>query len=137
VINTAKTIIAPGFQRVDLLQIGETFKNANNADTAMQMSVASCRYRLPNVGLYECYYAYQRYGNLILRDPETNVCKLLNIYADDLGGDNSTTVRYFYMDKNEISIYEGTCYDDGCSLHEKYRIVIHEDGRINIISLMK
>ena len=136
-INSAKTIKSPKPQKVELLEIGDIFKYANNMDTSMQISIDSCRYRLPNIGIYECYYSYQRYGNLILLDPKTNEGKLLNIYADDLGGDSHTILRYFYIDKNEIRIYEATCYDDGCSLNEKYKIIINSDGRININTLKK
>ncbi len=136
-INSAKTIKSPKPQKVELLEIGDIFKNAYNLDTSMQISIDSCRYRLPNIGIYECYYSYQRYGNLILLDPETNEGKLLNIYADDLGGDSHTILRYFYIDKDEITIYEATYYDDGCSLDKKYKIIINSDGRININTLKK
>jgi len=136
-INSAKTIKSLKPKKIELFEIGDFFKNANNLDTLMQISIDSCMYRLPNIGIYECYYSYQRYGNLILLNPKTNEGKLLNIYADDLGGDSSTMLRYFYIDKNEIHIFEGACYDDGCFLDEKYKININSDGRINISSLKK
>ena len=119
------------------MEIGDIFKKANNVDTVMQISIDNCRYRLPNIGIYECYYSFQRYGNLILLDPKTKEGKLLNIYADDLGGDSHTKLRSFYIDKNEIRIFEGTCYDDGCNLDEKFKIIINSDGRININSFKK
>ena len=119
------------------MEINDIFKNTNNLDTVMQISIDNCRYRLPNIGIYECYYSYQRYGNLILLDPKTNEGKLLNIYANDLGGDSHTTLRYFYIDKNEIHIFEGICYDDGCSLDEKIKIIINQDGEININQMRK
>jgi hypothetical protein len=136
-IHSAKTIKSPRLQKLELIDIGDIFKDANNLDTLMQVSIDNCRYRLPNMGIYECYYSYQRYGNLILLNPETNEGKLLNIYADDLGGEAQTTMRYFYIEKNEIRIFEGTCYDDGCSLDEKNKIIINADGRINIKSFKK
>lgn len=136
-INSAKTMISPRPKKVELLEIGDIFKNANNLDALMQISIDSCRYRLPNIGIYECYYSYQYYGNLILLDPKTNEGKLLNIYADDLKGDSHTILRYFYIDKNEVSIYEATCYDDGCSLVEKYKIIINANGGIKINTLKK
>lgn len=136
-INSGKTIQSPLVRKLELIEIGDIFKTANNVDTVMQISIDNCRYRLPNIGIYECYYAYQRYGNLILLDPKTKEGKLLNIYADDLGGDSHTTLRSFYMDKNEIRIFEGACYDDGCSLDEKCKVVIHADGTININPLHK
>jgi hypothetical protein len=131
-INLAKTIAPPRPESFDLIEIGDNFKNANNLDTSMQKSIDSCRYRLPNIGIYECYYSYAHYGNLLLLDTNTNRGKLLNIYANDLGDDAQTNLRYFYIEKNVINIYEAYYYDDGCSLHEAFKIVVKTDGEIII-----
>jgi hypothetical protein len=131
-INLAKTIKSPRPQSLELLQIGDNFKHAYNLDTLMQRSIDSCRYRLPNIGIYECYYSYAHYGNLMLLDPKTNNGKLLNIYAYDLGGDSHTILRFFFIDKNAINIYEAYYYDDGCSLDETFKIVVNSDGEIKI-----
>ena len=136
-INFTKTVKSPRPSKLELLEIGDVFKKANNLNKIMQKSIDSCRYRLPNIGIYECYYSYNRYGNLILINPKTNTGKLLNIYADDLGGDSHTILRYFYIDKNEISIYEAKYFDTGCSLDEKYKIIINSDGELNINTLTK
>jgi hypothetical protein len=136
-INLSKTIISPRPHSLELLEIGDNFKNANNMDTLMQRSIDSCRYRLPDMGIYECYYSYAHYGNLMLLDPKTNKGKLLNIYGNDLGGDSYTLLRYFFIDKNEINIYEAYYYDDGCSLDETFKIVVNTDGEIKIIQLKK
>jgi hypothetical protein len=136
-INLAKTIKLPRPQSLELLEMGDNFINANNLDTFMQKSIDSCRYRLPNIGMYECYYSYLRYGNLLLLDPLTNKGKLLNIYADDLGGDSHTILRYFFIDKNAINIYEAFYYDDGCSLDQTFKIIVNTDGEIKINQLKK
>lgn len=136
-INLAKTIKSPRPQSMELLEIGDNFKTANNLDTLMQRSTDSCRYRLPNIGTYECYYSYAHYGNLMLLDPKTNKGKLLNIYANDLGGDSHTILRYFFIDKNGINIYEAYYYDDGCSLDETFKIVVNTDGEIIINQIKK
>jgi hypothetical protein len=134
-IHSAQTIKSPRIRKLELIEIGDFFKNANNLDTAMQLSIDSIRYRLPNMGIYECYYSYQRYGNLIFLDPETNEAKLINIYADDLGGDGQTKLRYFYLEKSEILIFQGACYDDGCSLAKEFKVIINADGSIAVSSL--
>lgn len=131
-IHMAKTIQSPKFQRLEVLKIGDHNKCAFNNDTILQKSMSSCRYRLPNIGMYECYYFYERFGHLLLLDPKTKNGKILNIYADDIGGDSHTILRYYYMDENEITIYEGSCYDDGCTLDEKYKISIAQNGAVNI-----
>lgn len=136
-INLARTIKSPKFQSLEVLKIGADYKGADNIDTLLQRSIDSCKYRLPNIGIYECYYSYQRYGNLLLLDPKTKNGKLLNIYADDIGGDSHTILRYFYIDENEITIYEGPCYDDGCNLDEKFKIIINPNGEVNINPMQK
>ncbi len=136
-INLVKTIKSPKFQSLELIKIGDNYKGAYNIDTLLLKSIDSCKYRLPNIGIYECYYSYERYGNLLLLDPKTKNGKLLNIYADDIGGDSHTILRYFFIDKNVINIYEGSCYDDGCNLDEKFKIIINQDEEINISQVEK
>lgn len=136
-INLVKTIKSQKLQSLEVLKIGDNYKGAYNIDTLLQKSIDSCKYRLPNIGIYECYYSYERYGNLLLLDPKTKKGKLLNIYADDIGGDSHTILRYFYIDKNLITIYEGSCYDDGCSLDEKFKITISHNGELKIESVTK
>jgi len=131
-INLAKTIKSPKLQGLQVLKIGNNYKSAFDLDTLAQKSFNSCKYRLPNIGTYECYYSYDRFGNLLLLDPKTKNGKLLNIYFDDIGGDSHTFLRYFLIKNNAIHIYEGSCYDDGCTLDEKYKIIIDQDGGIKI-----
>ena len=57
---------------------------------------------------------------------------MLNISADDLGGDSHTILRYFYIDKKALHIYEAYYNDDGCSMDETFKIDVNSDGEINI-----
>jgi hypothetical protein len=132
IINSSKTIESPKFKSLEVLKIGDNYVGAVNIDTLLQKSFNNCKYRLPNIGIYECYYSYERYGNLLLLNPKSGIAKLINIYADDIGGESYTMLRYFYIHKNIIYIYEGYCYDDGCSLNEKSKITINQNGDINI-----
>lgn len=134
-IHSVKKIETPTILHVELIEIGTTFKLANNLNITKQSSFDHCLYRLPDIGIYEVYYAFNQYGNLILLNPATHDAKLLNIYADDLGGDSSTVLRYFYMEKNEIQIYEASYYDDGCTLNKHSTITIQADGQLNIHTL--
>lgn len=144
-INLAKTITPPMLKALKLLKIGDNFKDAYYLDTILQKSIDSCRYRLPNIGIYECYYSYQQnrkpnsfglYGNLLLLDPKTKNGKLLNIYSQ-LSGDSHIKLRYFFIDKNIINIYEGSCYDDGISLNETFKIIVNPEGEISIDQIKK
>ncbi|MFO0361572.1 MAG: hypothetical protein ACK500_07065 [Flavobacteriales bacterium] len=136
-IHRVKPIPSPDYERLEVMKIGDHFEGANNLDTVLLHSTDSCRYRLPDIGIYECYYSYARYGNLLLLDPNTKNGKLLPIYADDVGGESHTMLRYFFIDHNAITIYEGWCYDDGCSLDEKWKITIRQDGEIHINLIRK
>ncbi len=135
IINSSKTIESPKFKSLEVLKIGDNYVGDVNIDTLLQKSFNNCKYRLPNIGIYECYYSYERYGNLLLLNPKSGKAKLINIYADDIGGESYTMLRYFYIHKNIIYIYEGYCYDDGCSLNEKSKIIINQNGEVNIKTL--
>jgi len=141
-INLIKTIEPPKVEKLEHLKIGDNFKEIYSLDTLLQKSIDSCRYRLPNLGIYETYYLYQQdtkpnsfgiYGNLLLLDPKTKKGKLLNIYFEG-GGDQSTVFRYFLIDKDIIRIFEGSCHDDGCNLFEKSKIIFNRE-KINILKL--
>ena len=54
-INSAKTISSPTPKSVELLKIGNNLKNIDNLDTFKQRSKESCKYRFPNIGLFECW----------------------------------------------------------------------------------
>ena len=136
-INAAQTIKSPTFQSLEIMPIGNNFRDAHPIDTLLQSSFTSCKYRLPNVSIYECYYSFERFGNLLLLNPKTNKGKLINIYTDDLAGDSHTILRYFFLTGNTVHIYEGSCYDDGCFLDEKYKISIDSKGTVNITPTKK
>jgi len=134
-INSIKTISPPKVENLEYLKIGDNFKDIYPLDTMLQKSIDSCRYHLPNIGIYECYYTYQQatkpnsfeiYGNLLLVDPKSRNGKLLNIYFEG-SGDQHTEFRYFFIDKDTINIFEGSCYDDGCSLDQTSKIIINQD----------
>ena len=137
-INSAKTIGALKVNKIEIVGIGDNYKDQDFDSLAIK-SIDSCLYRLPNIGIYECYYFYQEtnikihgiYGNLLLLDPLTRNGKLLNIYFE-YSGDQHINFRYFLANKDTIILYEGACYDDGCSLSETFRIKVNKDGKINI-----
>lgn len=137
-INSAKTIKLPEILKLEHLKIGKNPPDISHYDTIVQRSFDSCRYRLPDVGIYNCYYSYRHarnrfglYGNILFFDPKTKIGKTLNIYHEN-GGVDWVNLRYFYMDMNVIKIYEGSCSADDCSLVEAYTITINQDGKIII-----
>ena len=137
-INSVKSIGSLKIKKLEILKIGNNY-NDYYFDTVAIKSIDSCLYHLPKIGIYECYYFYEQtkvkesgyYGNLLLLDPLTKIGKLLNIYFE-YGGDQHVNFRYFISDKETINLYGGSCYDDGCSIFETFRISINQDGKINI-----
>lgn len=123
------------------IKIGKDFLNTVYYDTITQHKIDSLKYRLPDIGDYQCYYFYEQskkifgqYGNLLLLDPKSKTGKTLNIYYE-VGGDQHVSFRYFYLDKSTIKIYQGSCYDDGCGLTESFNVNIKSDGQITIEEL--
>lgn len=112
-------------------------------DTLALKLTDSIKYRLPDVGKYECYYSFQNasgkygeYGNLLFWKKTNRTGKLINVYYE-IGGDQSTHYRYFSFDGSTLKIYNGACYDDGCSLKETYNLKINKDGEISLLKISK
>lgn len=130
----------PEILKVEPLKISKNLSNVN-FDSVLQGDIDSLKYRLPNIGKYQCYYFYAQsqknfglYGNLVLLNPESREAKLLNVYYQ-VGGEQHVSFRYFYMEGREVRIYQGSCYDDGCDLSESFIVKIKLDGQIMIEEL--
>jgi hypothetical protein len=144
-INHGNSMLTPKVEHLEILKIGTNYKNASHYfDTLAIKSIENCKFRLPRIGIYHCYYFFQEskthsygdYGNLLLLDTLNRKGKLLNIYYD-YGGDQSVSSRYFLIDKNVINLYGGSCYDDGCGLSETFRIKISQEGKVEIARIQK
>ncbi len=123
------------------IKIGENFQDTLYYDTIAQQKTENLKYRLPDIGKYQCYYFFEQsysvygyYGNLLLLDPKSKEGKTLNIY-NEVSGDQHMSFRYFYLDGKTLRIYEGSYYDDGCGLTEKFNVNINTDGQITINEL--
>jgi hypothetical protein len=138
-LHKAQTLTTmPDVVEKNYLQIGPICTDTFYCDNLTQQKTDSLKYRLPDIGNYECYYFFERsknrdseYGSLLLLDPKTKKGKTLNIHYM-IGGEQSINYRYFYINDNEIKLFEGYCYDDGCSLNERFRVKIDAGGEIKI-----
>jgi len=133
--------VKPDIHAATHLKIGKDFLNTFYYDTIAQQKIDSLKYRLPDIGNYQCYYFYEQsesiygyYGILLLLDAKSKAGKTLNVYYE-VSGDQHVEFRYFYFDGVTIRIYEGSCYDDGCGLTENYRVNITADGQITVVEL--
>lgn len=124
-----------GVDEISVFKIGSESNSGLNFDTAAQQRIDSLKYRLPDIGCYQCYYFFESrkdsYGNLLLWNAVKRKGKILNIYYE-VGGEQNIDFRYFYFVGQSIKIFEGSCYDDGCSLMEKYKVNIGAEGEIVI-----
>lgn len=134
-LNSQKVIETPVIKNIELIKLGDYLEQSYTFDSTLQKSIDSCRYRLPNMGIYECYYSCRldtvnkilvTYGNLLLLNPTTRSGKILNIYYDG-SGDSHVVSRYFFIDNETINIYDGAFYDDGCYLNKTHIISINGD----------
>jgi hypothetical protein len=138
-LSKAQTLTTlPDAVEKNYIQIGPVCTDTFYCDNQTQQKTDSLKFRLPDIGNYECYYFFERskirdseYGSLLLLDPKTKKGKTLNIYYR-IGGEQSINYRYFYINDNEIKLFEGYCYDDGCSLKECFRVNIDAGGLIKV-----
>lgn len=86
IINRSRIIASPTTSKIEHVTIGDDFKNTQ-PNIQLLASGDSCRFRLPNIGIFECYYSFQQdtksnglYGNLLLLDPKKKNGKILNVY---------------------------------------------------------
>ena len=137
-------ITLPPIKRIEHVNIGEE-KYCTCTDS---IPMDSCRFKL-SIGKYQCYYitsyiysneSYLKkcnnnctsFGKLLVYDQLTQTAKALSIYYEGNGEQNSS-FRYFYISKEgTIQIYEGSCYDDGCSMKHSYSINLSETGEVKI-----
>lgn len=144
-INHAKTIPPPEIKNIAYIDLNKKYKNdLYYFDTLAIMYLDSCVYRLPNFKNYQCYYYRQQtkrsnygdYGSLLLLDPAIGIGKLLTLYFE-YGGDQSVGLRYYFIDKDTIHLYDGYCYDDGTTLSESFKIFINSEGKIETKEIEK
>ncbi len=138
-INRSPNIIFPEVKEIENFNFNNNKLDAYYFDTIASRAIDSCKYRLPDMGKYECYYFvavsnkanYGIYGNLLLLDSKSRKGKLLNIFYE-YGGDQSTNYRYFCINDGCIRVFDGACYDDGCWLDERYSITLWPNGELDI-----
>ena len=138
-INIAAVIYPPKIDSIEYIDLNKSHSDYYYFDTIAVKTLDSCLYRLPNIGIYQCFYfrantikiSYGVYGNLLLLNPKTKIGKALTIYFE-YGGDQNVSLRYFCIDKDAIKIYEGSCYDDGTRMNQTFTITIDPSGAINI-----
>jgi hypothetical protein len=147
-LNNSKAILKlPKINQLEYIKVGdyEDWK----FDTKLLNSFDSSQYRLPNFGIYECYYSYnfrnydnkghnavrsfcEDAGNIIFYNPKNYNAKILNVYISLLG-DFEGLSRYFYIHKNkEIQIFEGVSDESIIRMKKKYIISVLKNGEIKI-----
>jgi len=59
IINRSRIIASPTASKIEHVTIGDDFKNTQ-PNIQLLASADSCRFRLPNIGIFECYYSFQQ-----------------------------------------------------------------------------
>jgi hypothetical protein len=113
----------------------------------------NCKYHLPNIGPYECYYTYNyelpfqnklsaaytkdmswcaQAGNLILYDPLSKNAKILNVFIE-LMREHSVFERYFFVDaEKSIYIFDTIAQDGLIVIRNRIKIVVLSSGEIEV-----
>ena len=144
-INLAKSINSPKIKELEFINLSD-FKDS------LLFSIDSIKYRLPNLGPYECFYSFMdvsrpheedkdyeersdqliETGNLILYDPKTQKAKVINIY-NSIAGIFWGSGRYFYLGKNEeIKLFYHKSDEDVSKLLQRFTIKVQNNGKIKI-----
>lgn len=135
-------------------------------NASLLQSVSNIKYQLPDMGPYQCFYAYnvakevphvyvdssgkkKEYdyentpeyydstGNLILYNKISKTAKVINIYSQVLIP-FQVDIRLFYINsKNQIMLFRYLGEEIYGSLSEEYRISVKENGEVEIINLSK
>jgi len=138
-LNEVANVTAPQFDKIEMVAVNDAYQGDYYFDTLAVYSLDSCKYRLPDMACYRCYYFvsqstthnYGVYGNLLLQDTLSGDGKLLTIYFS-YGGDQHINLRYFFIDKKTIQLFDGSYYDDGCELRKSYQISVRDRGDIEV-----
>ena len=95
--KTQKT--KPEILELTHLKLGTDFLDPIYFDTLTQQKTDSLKYRLPDIGNYQCYYFFEtskknagEYGNLLLLYPKTKTRKTFNNYYR-VNGEQSVSYR--------------------------------------------
>ena len=150
VMSRAKTFSPPPIENVEHIKIG----NENTCSCTNSLSLDSCRFKLKNIGKYQCYYlsddiyqndAFEKscpnntcllYGDLVLYDSSSRSAKVLLIYFEGGSGsgeNKGTPFRYFFITKEKsIELYDGICNDDGCDMRNTWSIHVLDNGEIDV-----
>ncbi len=133
--------VKPEVRRLAHLTLSKQFTYMLDFDSTARNRVDNLKYRLPDIGKYECYYFFEQsnklpgyYGNLLLLDPKTKVGTPINIYYA-VGANKSMAIRYFNIDGETIQIFEGSYTVADCFLRESFKIHIKPNGEIMVEEL--
>lgn len=117
-----------------------------SAGDSLVYSIKYCNYRFPDVGMYECYYAYNsgRYvrtidyqdlyhdaaGHLILYDRKTKNAKYITIY-DQKHDEVWSGSRLFLINKDHsIQLFDVDFGEEETTFSKSYTININQNGEI-------
>jgi hypothetical protein len=136
-INTVKSIAPPVVKHVEYVPVQE-YDQELYKDLPSRLSIDSCKYKLPDFGLYESYYSFnynrlaREMGYLILYDRKSGTAKTLCIYNSIPGG-GSASYRFFYINSDKtIQIFALDVLENEMYFKQTHSIKILEDGQINV-----
>lgn len=136
------------------LQYGQPFNRSSFTDS-ITTSLDSVRYKLEDIGPYECYYTqiddrFVKYppgfydeerlcrssGNLILYNPLSRLAKVITVY-NRITQPYETEYRFFFINKNkEIKLFVAQSEEgELSSFYQNYSIKVLNNGEINIREL--
>lgn len=152
-INRAATISHPLFSNVKHLKLEVPYQFKDLAT----FLIDSVRYRLPNIGPYQCYYSYQvaaqpdtaevsmeeeeltsrSAGNLIFYNPADKSTTAITIYLEIEAFERGISRFFFIGDDKEIIVYDFKGDEVDVDIIKRHVIKVDEQGRISMVSSTK
>ena len=59
---------------------------------------------------------------------------MINVYFQ-YSGDQHVNYRFFQLDNQQLLLYDGACYDDGCYLNPSFKIDFAAGNDLEVIPL--
>ncbi len=146
-LHHGEKYLLPVINKLEYVKLNE--KEDISPDDSLVYSIKHCNYRLPDFGMYECYYTYNsgRYvrtngfedlthgeaGHLIFYDRKTKNAKYITIYDQENDVETWNGYRIFFIHKDKsIQLFSVDYGEEETGFSKIYKINIHQNGEIVI-----
>jgi hypothetical protein len=147
-LNNAKSYLLPIIRKCEYIKLNDK-ENIPTNDSLIYLT-KQCKYKLPNFGMYECYYSYNsgmfvevrekvtkvynsEVGYLVFYDKATGDAKCIKVYDQWNDEETWNSYTYFFIDVDKsINIFNVTYGETEIEISKNYTIKVKDFGEITI-----